>query len=219
MRFREIIKAIILIFACFYITSCNLNKKIHIVIFNENQKEYLVNYILFKNYNIKLIDNNDYLTLKKINEKMLIDILYTLNLRIDIIKNNIVNANTTRTVEGGPFIRDYLKITAENGIEILKDSSPIKLVYDPTHPDAILNGANEGYVQLPNIDLVTEYYELIETVKLYNSIVDYIKINFKQIAIEKINIAAIDEIEYNISIEKLLRLLLEFSLENKINNY
>jgi flagellar basal-body rod protein FlgC len=184
--------------------------------FNETQKEYLINYIIFKDYDIKIIDNNDYITLKKINKNILIDILYLLNSKINIIRDNIVNVNTTRTSDGGPFIRNYLKITKENGIEILKDASPVRLVYNPTHPDAMLSGINEGYVRFPNVDLITEYYDLIETIKLYNGIVDYIKFNYKQIAIEKINIMTIDEVEYNIRIEKLVELLLKFSLENSM---
>jgi flagellar basal-body rod protein FlgC len=182
--------------------------------FNETQKEYLMNYILFKDYGVKIIDNNDYITLEKINKNILIDILHLLNLKIDVIKDNIENVDTTRTVDGGPFFRNYLKITRENGIEILKDSSPLRLVYDPTHPDAI----REGYVQFSNVHLITEYYDLIETIRLYNSIVDYIKFNYKEIAIGKINIMTIDEIKYNNRIEELLELILRFSFEDSIKN-
>jgi hypothetical protein len=60
------------------------------MIYNEAQKEYLNNYILFKNYGIKVIDNGNYITLKKINKNILMEILYLLDLKIDIIENNIV---------------------------------------------------------------------------------------------------------------------------------
>ena len=36
--------------------------------------------------------------------------------------------------------------------EIVEDQSDLRLVYDPTHPDA----NEEGYVELPNVDLVKE---------------------------------------------------------------
>jgi flagellar basal-body rod protein FlgC len=196
--------------------SCN--KYLHIVIFNEAQKELINNYILYRNYNIRVIDNDNYITLNKVNEKILIDIISMLNLKIEIIKDNIRNEKTTRTIEGGPYLRKYLKITTENGMEILTDSSPTRLVYDPLHPDAKKDGVNIGYLVLTNVDLIMEYYDLIETIQLYNSIVDYIKINYKKIAIEKINIMRIDEIEHNISVKKSLGLLLEFSLQNNIRN-
>ena len=123
MKYEKLFKVIILISACVFFISCN-NKNINIVIFNEIQKEYLINYIIFRNYNIKIINNDNYLSLNKINDKILIDILSMLNLRIDLIRDNIVNVNTTRTANGELYIRNYLKITIENGMEILKDNSP-----------------------------------------------------------------------------------------------
>jgi flagellar basal-body rod protein FlgC len=211
MNDRRIIGTVIF-FALFFISSCN-NRNIHIFV-NGAQKEHLVNYILYRNFNVKITDNDDYITLNKINEKMLIGIITMLDLKIDIIKNNISNANTTRTTEEGPYIRKYLKISTENGMEVLKDDAPARWVYDPLHPDAVLNGAKAGYVQIPNVDLVTEYHDLIETAKLYNSIVDFIKNNYKNIVVEKINVNTIDEITHNINVEKGLQLLLKFSLEN-----
>ena len=216
MSNKKKFKSFILIFSCLFIISCN--KNIDILVLNEKQKDILVNYILLKCYNVKIIDNDYYLTIKNINKELLVDMLYMLNIKIDIIKNNIVNVKTTRTVEGGPFIRNYLKITVENGMEILKDTSDtfhVRVEFDPSHPDAIKDGVNKDYVQYPNINLIYEYNDLIETIQLYNSIVDYIKNNYKNIAIEKINTSTIDEIENNIKIENMLELILKFSLENK----
>jgi flagellar basal-body rod protein FlgC len=186
----------------------------HIVIFNEAQKELINNYIIYRKYNVKYIDNGNYITLKNINENILIGIISMLNLKMELIKDNIVNRNTTRTAEGGPYLRNYLKITIENGMEILKDTSAVRLKYDPAHPDAIYNMENKGYVQYPEIDLIIEYNDLMETVQLYNSIVEYINNNYKQIAIVKVNMMTIDEITHNKTIKKELKLL----LENKINN-
>jgi flagellar basal-body rod protein FlgC len=168
---------------------------------------------------VKILDNDTYLTLNKVNEKVLIDIIGILYLKIDILKDNIVNANTTRTAEGGPFLRNCLKITAENGIEIVKDTeTPIRLIYDPAHPDAIHEGEKKGYVELPNVDITTEYRDLIETIQLYNGIVDFIKGSYKQIIVEKINIMTIEEIQHDVKIEKTLELLLKHSFENSIGN-
>ena len=91
-------------------------------------------------------------------------------LRTDVIADNIANASTTRTAEGGAFRRSrvimrpaveqpywrspFLPDGMDNGIgkgvrvaEIGKDySSELRLVYDPTHPDAIQTGPRAGYV-------------------------------------------------------------------------
>src|SRR5512145_1813529 len=84
-------------------------------------------------------------------------------LRSDVIADNIANASTTRTPEGGAFKRSrvilrprveqpffrlpFLPDSMDNGpgrgvrvSEIQKDQSPPRLVYDPTHPDAIKSG-------------------------------------------------------------------------------
>jgi len=212
MVYKRIIRALFLFFVCFLTISCN--KNMHIVIFNEAQKELINNYIIYRKYNVKYIDNGNYITLKNINENILIGIISMLNLKMELIKDNIININTTRTAEGGPYFRNYLKITIENGMEILKDTSAIRLIYDPAHPDAIYNMENKGYVQYPEIDPIIEYNDLIETVQLYNNIVEYINNNYKQIAIVKINMMTIDEIRHNNTIENELKLLLENKFKN-----
>ncbi|NCE66037.1 flagellar basal body rod protein FlgC [Pseudoflavonifractor sp. 524-17] len=102
-------------------------------------------------------------------------------LRLDIVSENITNSQTTRTEAGGAYRRKMVVFEAESGrdsfrmamaraaeglapnvgyttaggvkvTEIVEDQSDLRLVYDPTHPDA-----NEaGYVELPNVDLVKE---------------------------------------------------------------
>jgi len=183
--YKKIIGTIIF-FAVFFISSCN--KNIYIIT-GGAQKELLVNYILYRKFNVKITDNDNYITLNKINEKILIGIITMLDLKMEIIKDNIRNANTTRTSEGGPYIRKYLKISTENGMEVLNDdASPARWVYDPLHPDAVLKGERAGYVQIPNIDFVIEYYDLIETARLYNNIASFIKNNYKNVIVEEINI-------------------------------
>jgi flagellar basal-body rod protein FlgC len=54
--------------------------------------------------------------------------------------------------------------------EIQKDSAAKnRLVYDPTHPDAILSGPNEGYVEYPNVDIVTEMVDIISASRAYEA--------------------------------------------------
>ena len=114
-------------------------------------------------------------------------------LRADVIADNIANASTTRTAEGGPFRRSrvvmrprvespywrspFLPTGMDNGpgkgvriAEIQKDyKSENKLVYDPTHPDAILTGPRAGYVEMPNVDIVSEMVDMISASRAYEA--------------------------------------------------
>lgn len=114
-------------------------------------------------------------------------------LRSDVISNNIANASTTRTQEGGafkcsrvvfepisskhpqwrsPFCPEDLDNGAGKGVkvrEIVKDSSEGRLVYDPEHPDAIKSGPNAGYVEYPNVNIVNEMVDLISASRAYEA--------------------------------------------------
>jgi flagellar basal-body rod protein FlgC len=113
-------------------------------------------------------------------------------LRTDVISDNIANASTTRTAEGGPFQRSrvvlrpmvdqpyfrmpFLPDGLDNGIGkgvrvsgIDKDRSEPRLVYDPTHPDALKTGPQAGYVQMPNVNIVTEMVDMIAASRAYEA--------------------------------------------------
>ncbi|PLV60017.1 flagellar basal body rod protein FlgC [Thermotoga sp. KOL6] len=100
-------------------------------------------------------------------------------LRVEIVSTNIANAETTRTETGEPYRRkvpvfaEYLR-RAKNGrienvgvrvVQIKEDPSPFKLVYDPTHPDADEN----GYVRMPNVNIVREMVDLINAQRAYDA--------------------------------------------------
>lgn len=107
-------------------------------------------------------------------------------LRMDIISKNIANANTTRTSSGTPYRRQvpvFREVqsktsftahlsnamnTSGNGVEVIaikEDTSPFKKTFDPGHPDA----DKDGYVQLPNIDTVTEMVNMISASRAYEA--------------------------------------------------
>lgn len=104
-------------------------------------------------------------------------------LRMDLISNNIANANTTRTKEGGPYTRkvpvfmemidEYLNangqmVTRPAGVKVIRiktDEKPPRLVYDPTHPDA----NEDGYVLYPDINPVVEMVNLISASRSYEA--------------------------------------------------
>lgn len=124
-------------------------------------------------------------------------------LRMDLIANNIANANTTRTEQGGPYRRRVAVLqsqtpfqsfleqaqnggTPQGGVRVAaisEDPRPFKLKYDPSHPDADEN----GYVELPNVDVVTEMVDLISASRAYEANVTAINA-FKSMALKALEI-------------------------------
>ncbi|HHT72458.1 MAG TPA: flagellar basal body rod protein FlgC [Firmicutes bacterium] len=105
-------------------------------------------------------------------------------LRMDTIANNLANAETTRTPEGGPYrrqvpvfapllegaMRPGFSRTGQAGqgvrvVGIISDDSEPRLVYDPQHPDA--NG--DGYVAMPNVNVVREMVDLVSATRAYEA--------------------------------------------------
>jgi flagellar basal-body rod protein FlgC len=54
-------------------------------------------------------------------------------------------------------------------VSVEKDDSKPRLVYDPTHPDAIKTGPRAGYVEMPNVNIVTEMVDLIAASRAYEA--------------------------------------------------
>ena len=110
--------------------------------------------------------------------------------RLDIASENIANSNTTRTASGeGPYRRkmvvlqevpstttsfrsrfnSLLNRTASKGgvrvTEIIEDQRDLQPVYNPDHPDA----NEEGYVMMPNVDLVKETVDGMSATRSYEA--------------------------------------------------
>ncbi|MCS7000143.1 MAG: flagellar basal body rod protein FlgC [Bacteroidota bacterium] len=49
--------------------------------------------------------------------------------------------------------------------QVARDNSPPRLVYDPTHPDA----DSDGYVRMPNVNIVTEMVEMISAQRAFEA--------------------------------------------------
>jgi flagellar basal-body rod protein FlgC len=65
---------------------------------------------------------------------------------------------------GLPLGKDHIG----SGVEVAsieQDSTPAKLVYDPSHPDA----NSEGYVALPNVNVVQEMTDMITATRSYEA--------------------------------------------------
>lgn len=116
-------------------------------------------------------------------------------LRLDIVSENITNSNTTRIENGeGSYRRKMVVFESQSGkdnfraamaraasgiapnkgyetiggvrvAQIVEDQSPMKLVYDPTHPDANEN----GYIELPNVDMVKEVTDAMAATQAYSA--------------------------------------------------
>ncbi|MEA3423139.1 MAG: flagellar basal body rod protein FlgC [Bacillota bacterium] len=99
-------------------------------------------------------------------------------LRMDTISSNIANVNTTRTEDGGPYKRKVAvfkenldsainnnKLGGVEVAEIVDDTTPLKKVYDPNHPDA----DEEGFVLMPNVNILNEMADLIVATRSYEA--------------------------------------------------
>ena len=106
--------------------------------------------------------------------------------RIDIISKNMANVNTTRSTGGMPYRRQMVVFEEQRGpsfssylekhtnrfngkgveiSEIVEDTTPFKLKYEPGHPDA----NEDGYVMRPNVDMVTEMVNMIDAQRAYEA--------------------------------------------------
>jgi len=100
--------------------------------------------------------------------------------RIDVIAENIANARTTRTPDGGPYRRKVVLFepllekaadgsTRVGGIaqpEIISDvKTPFDRIMDPSHPDA----DEEGMVALPNVNTVMEMADMVSALRAYEA--------------------------------------------------
>jgi len=125
--------------------------------------------------------------------------------RMNAIAENVANAETTRTEDGGPYkrkvvllhaqpVQSFSNIIHNSGLQLSAtepghftdagsesrsidlpadgvtatetvDNTPFKRVYDPGHPDADQN----GYVEMPNVNVVTEMVDMISASRSYEA--------------------------------------------------
>ncbi len=125
-------------------------------------------------------------------------------IRMNTISSNLANINTTRTQQGGPYKRkdvlfeassantpfkDVLRSRMTDGLTtvkvagVIEDDRPFKMKYDPGHPDA----NKEGYVEMPNVNLVEEMVNMISATRSYEAGVAVIK-SAKSMALKALDI-------------------------------
>ena len=91
--------------------------------------------------------------------------LYIIKSPRDVFIKNFMIVFKTQLEQMSKMGIDGAKIT-----KIEKDTdAKNRLVYDPTHPDAILSGAKKGYVEFPNINTVNEMVDMISATRAYEA--------------------------------------------------
>ncbi len=107
-------------------------------------------------------------------------------LRMDVISQNIANAEVTRTENGTPYRRKMVVLSSINGgssfrdalnkatkvktsgvqvKSVIEDQAPLVPVYNPSHPDA----NEEGYVMLPNVNTAQEMIDMLSASRAYEA--------------------------------------------------
>ena len=97
--------------------------------------------------------------------------------RMNMIAQNLANAQTTRTEQGGPYQRKIMVLGTPTsfrselqaaGVEvkaIVSDPSPGMVIQKPGHPDADENGT----LLMPNVNTVEEMVDLMAASKSYEA--------------------------------------------------
>jgi flagellar basal-body rod protein FlgC len=107
---------------------------------------------------------------------------------ITVISENMANAHTTRTEEGGPYLRKRAVLTPApvpsdspffelltrrmrpeplgvKVLEVVQDPEGLKTLFDPSHPDA----DETGQVLLPNVNLMEEMVGLLAASRVFEA--------------------------------------------------
>lgn len=107
--------------------------------------------------------------------------------RLNVIAENLANANTTRTIGGGPYRRSVVRLESETpafarlltndpdirGVKVagITQIAETRRAYMPGHPDA----DRDGYVLMPNVNPVFEMTDLITATRAYEANVSAIQ--------------------------------------------
>lgn len=105
-------------------------------------------------------------------------------MRMEVAANNIANAHSTRTAEGGPYRRQQVQFSSAmeaalggnanqvnqslRGVKVeavVDDPTPGQRIYNPGHPDA----DPEGFVQMPNVQMPMEMVDLMTASRAYDA--------------------------------------------------
>jgi flagellar basal-body rod protein FlgC len=98
--------------------------------------------------------------------------------RLNVVASNLANADSTTGANGQPYKAKQVMFSAvqmnaaeAQGVkvsQVVEDTAPPKMVYDPKHPQADEN----GYVAMPNVNVTEEMVNMISASRAYQNNVD-----------------------------------------------
>ena len=119
-------------------------------------------------------------------------------IRMDVVSENIANANVTRGADGKPYQRQHVVFETvlkqqQTGLDaqpqavqvarIEKDNRPPQKIYNPGHPDADEN----GMVAMPNVNIHEEMADLIASSRAFDANLAVMK-NARAMALQTLSI-------------------------------
>ncbi|OYW26609.1 MAG: flagellar basal body rod protein FlgC, partial [Methyloversatilis sp. 12-65-5] len=98
------------------------------------------------------------------------------SVRLNTVSSNLANADSVTSANGQPYrakqvvfeVRPISEGGEANGVrvtQIVESAAPLRTTYDPTNPAA----NNEGYVQMPNVNVVEEMVNMISASRSYQT--------------------------------------------------
>ncbi len=121
-------------------------------------------------------------------------------IRLEVISQNIANASTTKTSDGGPYQRQVVKfesvlqdkIGTDSEVvpqmvrvgRIMKDAKPPTSVFEPGHPDA---DPVTNMVQYPSVNIHEEMADMIAASRSFEANLAVIK-NARALALQTLSI-------------------------------
>ena len=106
------------------------------------------------------------------------------NQRLNVVASNLANADSAVSSNGQPYKARQVVFmstqpmgqpegtnSASNGVKVAavtEDQSPMRMVHDPSHPMA----NREGYVTMPNVNVVEEMVDMISASRSYQNNVE-----------------------------------------------
>lgn len=98
--------------------------------------------------------------------------------RLNVVASNLANADSTTGANGQPYKAKQVVFSTvpvngatAQGVKVaavVEDNSPMKMIYDPKHPMA----NQEGYVTMPNVNVVDEMVNMISASRSYQNNVE-----------------------------------------------
>ena len=126
--------------------------------------------------------------------------LYAERTRMDVVSENIANADTTKGLDGKPYQRQQVVfesvLSAKQAFDtpgsgarsvqiarIQKDTRPPRMIYNPSHPDA----NSQGMVAMPDINIHEEMVDMITSSRAFEANLAVVK-NARTMAMQSLSI-------------------------------